>query len=273
MGKKIKLCGLLLVFMLAAPQAFSRQVPKTPVVSAKSAIVVDAKGQILFCKNPHLRLPPASTTKLMTALLALEKLPAWKKIPVSRRAANATPSRAGLTAGADYRAIDLVTACLVSSSNDAAIALAEAVGGSEAGFAAMMNEKAKKLGMNNTRFINASGLTVPGRKQYSTAYDLSRLMNAASKNRTLDQLMGITTTRITGSDRKSIFLKSHNKMLWRMPKFVKGKTGWTFASRHTFVGTDYSPRKKIMFAMLCSQKPWLDIEKLATFGLLIEGRK
>jgi D-alanyl-D-alanine carboxypeptidase (penicillin-binding protein 5/6) len=138
-----------------------------------------------------------------------------------------------------------------------------------------MNAKAKSIGMKNTRFINATGL--PDRtgrkpKPYSTAYDLTRLMSYALRDKRVDSIMGITTTTIKGSDDKMIPLKSHNKMLWRVPKFVKGKTGWTFASRHTFVGTNYHANKDIVFAMLSSKKPWVDIERLASFGLILKRR-
>ena len=85
--------------------------------------------------------------------------------------------------------------------------------------------------------------------------------------------MAITSATFHGSDNKTILIRSHNKMLWRTPKFVKGKTGWTLASRHTFVGTDYAADKKIMFAMLDSRKPWIDIERLAKFGLLLICRR
>lgn len=203
----------------------------------------------------------------MTVLVAMERLPLHQNITVTRNAANAQPSKAGLVRGVRYKAVDLITAALVASSNDAAIALAEAVAGSEKEFVKLMNAKAKKLGMNSTKFINSTGLPEKGRKQYSTAYDLARLMRHAARDKRIDATMGILNTAIQGNDGKLIFIKSHNKMLWRMPKFVKGKTGWTVASRHTFVGTDYDSRKNIIFAMLSSQKPWLDIERLATFGL------
>jgi serine-type D-Ala-D-Ala carboxypeptidase (penicillin-binding protein 5/6) len=147
------------------------------------------------------------------------------------------------------------------------------VSGSEDAFANLMNQKAKSIGMNNTRFINATGLTEKGQAQYSTAYDLTRLMRRAAKNRTLDEIMGIQQTWISGSDGKALPIRSHNKMLWRTPKYLKGKTGWTFAARHTFVGTDYSPKKRIMFAMLASQQPWIDIERLAILGHTLKQRR
>ncbi len=248
---------------------FARGV-RLPTLTAKSAVVMDARsGNVLYSKNPHLRLPPASTTKLMTALVTLERLPLDKWVSVSRRAAGAAPSRAGLTLNAQYRVRDLLLATLVSSSNDAAVALAEAAAGSEGHFAELMNEKASQLGMNNTRFVNATGLPEERRLHYSTAFDLSLLMRCGARDPRIDEMMGFTTAVIRGSDGRPVFIKNHNKMLWRTPGFVKGKTGWTFASRHTFVGTDYSSDKKIAFAMLSSRKPWIDIERLAAFGLLL----
>lgn len=246
-----------------------------PGVHARSAVVMDpSSGTVLYGKNPHLRLPPASTTKVMTVLIALETLPLNKPVFVGSQAWGVAPSKAGLTRGATYRAGDLMIAALVASSNDAAVALAEAVAGTEAEFAKLMNARAKKLGMKNTQFLNATGLPEKRsrRKQYTTAYDLSRLMRHAAKDKRIDAMMGITYARFRGTDGRWLTIKSHNKMLWRTPKFVKGKTGWTFASRHTFVGTNYAPKKKIVFAMLSSPKPWVDIERLARFGLSLKGR-
>ena len=228
---------------------------------------------MLYSKNADLRLPPASTAKVMTALVALERLQFNQEIPISLCAANISPSKAGLTVNAKYRAIDLIVAALVSSSNDASLALAEAISGDEKEFVKLMNQKAKTLGMNDTKFINATGLTEKGQTQYSTAMDLARLMRFAVKNKIIDQIMGIATASFRGSDNKIIFIRSHNKMLWRTPGFVKGKTGWTYASRHTFVETDYASDKKITFAMLYSKKPWVDIKRLATFGLWLEKKR
>ena len=262
---------LAVFFLINAPASVFAQALKAPVLSAKSAIVINLdNGGVLYSKNPGLRLPPASTTKIMTAVLVLENLPLNKKILISPRAARAAPSKAGLTVNASYKVSDLLVATLVSSSNDAAVSLAEAIAGSEGAFAELMNTKAKSLDMNNTRFINATGLTEKRRRQYSTVTDLTRLMRYALKDKRIDRILGIQTTTIRGSDGKTIFIKSHNKMLWREPRFVKGKTGWTFASRHTFVGTDYAADKKIVFALLSSKKPWMDIKRLATFGRLMK---
>ena len=265
-------------FLLFSPESYAAKSWKgrKPGVflTAQSCVIIDMQdGTILYGKLPHMKLPPASTTKVMTVLLARERLAMNRRIAVSRNAANVSPSKAGLTAGAQYSAEDLIKACLVSSSNDAAVALAEAMAGSEKEFAKLMNLKARELHMNNTFFVNATGLTIKGRKQYATAYDLAQLMRIAVKDKHIDDMMGLTEVSIKGSDGKIIPLRAHNKMLWKMPKFVKGKTGWTSASRHTFVGTDYPPNKSIAFAMLSSQKPWTDIERLASFGLALERKR
>ncbi len=240
---------------------------RSPEVNARAAIVMNAKtGKILYTKNPYLRLPPASTTKVMTAILVLEKLKMDQPILVSQNACNVSPSKANLTVGATYRMKELLVATLVASSNDAAVALAEAVAGSEAEFTKLMNAKAKKLGMKDTYFVNATGLPDKKGLQQTTVQNLGLLMRHAARDKRIDEIMGITFAEFRGSDGKTLSIRSHNKMLWRMPKFVKGKTGWTSASQHTFVGMDYDKQKEIVFAMLHSRKPWNDIEKLATFG-------
>jgi len=245
-----------------------------PALTAQSYVIVDiASGAILHSKRPYKRLPPASTAKVMTVLVAMKFLPSGFPVVVGRNAVNVQPSKAGLTLGATYKAADLIKACLVASSNDAAVALAEAVAGNERDFAKLMDQRAKEIGMKDTHFVNATGLTDKRQAQYTTAFDLTTLMRQAVKDRRIDEMMGLIDTTIRGSDGKVIALRAHNKMLWKMPKFVKGKTGWTFASRHTFVGTDYAKRKSIAFAMLSSKKPWTDIERLAAFGIVLARRR
>ena len=263
--------------VLCQPPAFARAAQKhlkQPPLSAKAAIILDARdGRTLYEKNSHLRLPPASTTKVMTALLVLERLPLNARVPIGPTAAGVANSKAGLTLGAEYAAGDLLAATLVASSNDAAVALAEAVAGTEPEFVKWMNAKAASLGMRETRFANATGLPQKGKKQFTTAYDLAQLMRVAIKDKRVDRLLGLSEVSFAGSDGRRIRLRSHNKMLWRAPQFVKGKTGWTQAARHTFVGTDFPPLKTITFAMLSSQQPWTDIKRLANFGILLQNRR
>ena len=275
---KRRLAALSLIALTAgaisAPQTPALGASGAPRINARSAAILDSKtGKILFAKNAHLRLPPASTTKLMTVLLALETLGWEEEVVISRRAADAPSSKAGLKTGEKYKAKYLILASLVSSSNDAAVALAEACAGTEEGFAELMNQRALSLGMNDTHFINATGLPDRKKKQYSTAYDLALLVRKASKDRRIDQMMAVTSAYILSTDGRATLIRSHNKMLWRTPKFVKGKTGWTFASRHTFAGTNYEPAKKFTFALLSSKEPWMDIERLANFGVALAASR
>lgn len=269
---------LLIAALLSSHTAFaapshSRSKPDLSV-SARSAVIVDAKnGKILYEKNPGMKLPPASTTKVMTVLVVLDKASPREEVTITAEDAAVETSKAGLTVGAKYNVGDLILASLIASSNDAAVALARHVAGNEEAFAALMNEKAKKLGMHDTCFVNATGLPDKKKKQYSTAGDLTKLLRQATRDKRIDRAMEHMTAVIRGSDGVDIVLKNHNKMLWKAPKFVKGKTGWTFAARHTFVGTNFGRDKKITFAMLGSTQPWVDIQRLANFGLLLTNKR
>ena len=138
-----------------------------------------ATGRVLYAKNPELRLLPASTTKLMTALVVIEKAKLTDVVTVSKKAARRPPTRAGLKAGDKVTIETLLYAALMKSANDAAVALAEGVAGSVEDFVALMNMKALAIGANNTHYINANGL--PGEGQYITAYDLSKIMRAGDQ--------------------------------------------------------------------------------------------
>ncbi|MEK6714643.1 MAG: D-alanyl-D-alanine carboxypeptidase family protein [Candidatus Omnitrophota bacterium] len=242
-------------------------------VTAKSAVVVDARtNKILYAKNINLHIPPASCAKIMTALLVLEKIELDKLITVSKRAASIEPSKAGLRWGSQYRSADLLAACLMSSANDASIALAEEICGSESEFVKLMNEKAKKIGMENTRFANATGLPSKKIEQYSTVYDLARMMRYALNKPQIVELMNKKEKFISGSDGRKIYLRNHNKMLWKKPKSIIGKTGYTIKSRHCFTGAAGSgSRQKVVFAILSSRRLWQDISILVNHGLYLKG--
>ena len=246
--------------------------PEAPVdisVNAKSAIIVDARsGAILFAKNTGLKLPPASTAKVMTAIVAIENAPLNKRITASRKAARVEPVVAGLEAGVEYSLADLLAAILVRSANDAAVAIAEGIAGSEKKFADMMNRKAREIGMEETYFANASGLPT-GEKdsQYTTSWDLTKMMRYALRHRLIIKLMSKKEYTIYGSDRKGIKLKSNNKLLLRSPEAPWGKTGYTNEARRTFVGVDPSSEPHIVIALLRSTDLWNDLSKLKKGGM------
>ncbi|MBI5053294.1 MAG: D-alanyl-D-alanine carboxypeptidase, partial [Chloroflexi bacterium] len=147
-------------------------------ISSKSAVVMEAStGRILFGKNPNVKLPPASTTKLMTAMIALDRMRPDDTVTISERAAGVSPVKAHFKGGERVSVETLLNAALIKSANDAAVALAEAVAGSEEKFIELMNQKVIALGMSDTRFINSTGL--PGHGQHTTAYDLARMLRHA----------------------------------------------------------------------------------------------
>lgn len=242
-------------------------------LTAKSALVIDAStNKTLFAINPHKKLIPASTVKLMTALVVLENISLNREIIISRYAASIQPSKAYLSCGQSYKARDLLTACLSTSANDATVALSEAVAGSEAKFVKLMNKKARVLGMFNTNFLNSTGLPaeafrrrhgLPVKKngQYSTAYDLAVLMKYASYNPTILSILTKPVSTICGSDGKYIRLVNHNKLLFKNKNNnILLKTGYTIKSKHCFVGVKMAGDRRYIFTLLGSKRPWDDLK-------------
>jgi D-alanyl-D-alanine carboxypeptidase (penicillin-binding protein 5/6) len=145
-------------------------------ISAKAAIVVNYDtGEVIFSKNTQERLPAASTIKIMTALLALDNSKLTDKFSVSQKAATVGEDSMGLSEGEQLTLDDLLYGLLLPSGNDAAVTLAEGVWGSEDAFTRAMNDKARQLGLKDTKFINSSGLDEDSEHQYTTAYDLVTL--------------------------------------------------------------------------------------------------
>ena len=237
-------------------------------IQSRAAVVMDAAtGRVLYAKNPELRLMPASTTKLMTALVVIEKVNLTDVVTVSQRAANTPPTRAGLKAGDKITIETLLYAALMKSANDAAVALAEAVAGSEEEFVHLMNRKAMAIGANDTHFINANGL--PGRGQYTTAYDLSKIMRQAIKYPALKEILGTRITEISTEAGKSMFIKNTNKLLWSDEDLLGGKTGYTNQARHCFVCAGERDRDTLVVALLGSPRRdllWKETEELLGFG-------
>jgi len=252
-----------------------KEIPIEVDVAARAAVIVSAKtGEVLFEKNPNAKYPPASTSKLMTALIAVESLPLSEEITPSKEAVNVEPTVIYLKPGVSYKLKDLIEAILVKSANDAARVIAEAVAGSEQKFAQMMNDRAKKLGMNNTYFVTSSGLPT-GRKdeQYTSASDLTKLMREAMKHKILLEAMSKKEADIYGSDNLKIYLKTHNRALFKRDDAPWGKTGYTKEARRTFVGIDPSLRPKIVFSALKTNDLWNDILQLNDKGLEIYKEK
>lgn len=245
--------------------------PEPPEISinAKSAVIIDArKNTVLYSKDPDKRFPPASTAKVMTAVVAAENAPLSRTMRPGEGIADVEPTVAGLKPGVEYRLKDLIAAILIQSANDAAIVIAEGIAGSEADFAALMNNKAREIGMEDTYFANASGLPTGVKdSQYTTANDLARLMQYAKRKKIIVTMISKKEMDIRGGDGEKIELKTHNKVLLQKKDAPWGKTGYTREAKRTFVGMDPSSKPHIVFALLQSNELWSDIIKLNINGL------
>lgn len=239
-------------------------------ITAGSAILLDAKTQkVIFAKSPHSRRPPASTTKIMTALVVLEKVSPQRIVRIPRWVKSIEPSKAYLRPGERYRVRDLIHALLISSANDAAEVLAVAAAGSRWKFAQWMNAQARWIGCRNTHFANPSGL--PDSRQYSTTYDLALIMKEARKNPLIIDSLSRKYHTIQSLEGRRIPLRNHNRLLWRDPRSVIGKTGYTRKGRHCFVGRIQWKGREVLISLLGSNRLWQDLKVLMDyqFGVVL----
>ncbi len=237
-------------------------------IQARAAVVMEAStGRVLYAKNPELRLMPASTTKLMTALIAVEKVNLKDVVTISRNAVSVAPTRSGFKEGDKVTVETLLYAALMKSANDAAVALAEAAGGTQEQFVQLMNRKAIALGATDTKFINPNGLPGPG--QYTTAYDLSKIMRQAIKHPVLKEILGTRAAELSTEAGKTVFVKNTNKLLWSDDELLGGKTGFTNAARHCFVCAGERENNTLIVALLGAPSRielWKETEDLMAFG-------
>lgn len=200
---------------------------ESPIINASAAILFNVSTEeVLYAKNPDTVMMPASTTKIMTAIIAIENGELDRKVKISHRAAAVRGSSMHLRPGEQQTLRDLLYGLLLSSGNDAAVAIAESIAGSEKKFAEMMNAKARELGMQNTCFRNASGLPAAG--HYTTAYDLALLADYAIKNPIFTLIVQTKSTSVPSYRANRLrALVNHNKLLWQYPYTIGIKTGYT----------------------------------------------
>jgi D-alanyl-D-alanine carboxypeptidase (penicillin-binding protein 5/6) len=253
---------LLLIWISSSPPG---AVSASPLTSAIAACLMDADtGEILYEKNAHLPLPMASTTKVMTGLLGVERLRPHELVHVSSYAALMEPSKIYLRPGELIRVDDLLLAILLKSANDASAALAEKISGSETAFARVMTRRAQELGAHNTHFENASGLPAEG--HYSTAYDLAIILRYAMQRPDFADFMQMRTAMISSANGRMWSIRNHNRLLWTFPGALGGKTGWTRASKHCYVGMAERGSRTLLVSILGSTRMWDDVQSLLTYG-------
>lgn len=236
-------------------------------LTSRSAVVMDAAtGDLIYAHNPDLPGQPASTIKVLTGLIALKSLRNDDLVPASKQAARMPRSKIYLRPGKKYVADDLINAVLLASANDASVALAERIAGSERAFAKLMTRKAEALGATNTVCKTANGLTAPG--QQTTAHDLATIFRQAMRDEEFCRRMAFTAVKT--SDGK--LLRSHNKALWQIDGAEGGKTGYTDAARKTYVGKFSRNGHEIIVSLMGSESMWTDIRRLVEFGFQAKGQ-
>ncbi len=248
---------------------------------AQSAVLMDAdSGRILFGKDEDKIRPMASTTKIMTCILALENLTEHQTAEVSKKAARQPQVRLGMREGEEYDIRDLLHSLMLESHNDSAVVIAEAVGGSVERFAQMMNQKAEELGCTNTHFVTPNGLDGEdeGGIHGTTAADLARIMKycimeSPKKEEFLEITRAKDYTFMDVSGKRSFSCSNHNAFLTMMEGALSGKTGFTGKAGYCYVGALRRDERTFIVALLACGWPnnkgykWKDTKKLMEYGI------
>ncbi len=240
---------------------------------AASAVLMDATtGRVLYEKNGYAQMAMASTTKIMTCILALEYGNLDEIVKVSSYAASMPKVKLGVNSGEEYTLRDLLYSLMLESHNDVAVAIAEHIGGSVQGFAALMNQKARDLGAHNTNFVTPNGLDATGHK--TTAADLALIGAYAIKNPKFVEITNKTSHTFSNKAGTRTFTVSNkNSFLNQMEGAFGVKTGYTGEAGYCFVGALKRDGKVFISVVLASGWPpnkthkWSDTKKLMNYGL------
>ncbi len=240
-----------------------------PALSAQGAILMDSKtGQVLHDRNIHKKLAPASTTKIMTAIIAIESGRLDETVHISAAAAGTGGSSLNLYPGQNITLRELVTGLLLRSGNDAAVAIAEHLAGSVNAFVEIMNSKAASIGAVHTHFSNPHGLSAPN--HLSTAFDLAWITRYALNNPTFAEIVSTKETNIEWLDRKGKSqdrnLRNTNKLLWMLEDADGVKTGTTNRAGPCLVSSATRGNQKLIAVVLNDHSRWFDSMQLLKYG-------
>lgn len=247
------LCSVLLLVLVLPVSALS--------TSARAAILIDAdSGRVLFRQNADEPRYIASITKLMTALVAMESGHSLDEVvTIKKEYTGAEGSSMYLREGEELTLEALMYGLLLASGNDAALAVAGYCGGTVGEFVARMNRKAVLLGMENTRFLNPSGLTQEG--HMSSASDMARLAAACMKNEAIARMVATRTITIGGRT-----FTNHNKLLWRYEGCIGMKTGYTERSGRTLISCAQRDGQRLIAVTLDDGNDWADHAAMLDYG-------
>lgn len=267
--KRLKTVVVLLAGIVSAPPVFAeKDVGSGISVSAKAACLITADtGIIIWAKNENDPMPMASTTKIMTALLALENLEACgdKEVEITDEMVRVEGTSMGLAAGDVVNLEALAKGMLLCSGNDAANAAAIAVGGQRDKFISLMNEKAKQIGALNTRFVTPSGLD--GGDHHSTAYDMAVIGSYAMENETFASIASKKSDRVKFiKPDKTVSIRNHNKLLRLYDGCIGIKTGFTKAAGRCLVSCSQRGDVRLVAVTLNAPDDWNDHKVLYDYG-------
>jgi D-alanyl-D-alanine carboxypeptidase len=262
----MKKTAVLIALFFCLQIVLSIPVSAAPSVSAKSAVVIDADtGKILYERDAHTRRGMASTTKIMTALVALEQVPLDRLVTVDPRACGVEGSSVYLYAGERITMETLLYALMLQSANDAAEAIAYEVAGSVEGFADLMNRKADALGLTATHFDNPHGLD--GETHYTTAYELALIAACAMENEIFAEIVSTVKKSVPLHDGEiSRLLVNHNRLLREYGDIIGVKTGYTKKCGRTLVSAAQRDGVRLICVTLDDGNDWLDHRSLLDYG-------
>lgn len=260
----------LFVLSLLVPASLFGQKALTPApqLFAESAMAIDAvTGQVLLAKNIDQKRPVASTQKLLTALIIAESGNLDSRISVEKTDGMIQPRNLWITSGSRYRKEKLLEMMLMRSFNDVTKCLARNHSSSQANFTKVMNAKAAELGMNNSKFLNAHGLTVAG--QYSTARDMMKLAQHAIANSDIRRMVGTRESTFKYHGGKTIPIKNSNDLIHSYGECVGLKTGYTEAAGRCLICAAHRNGKVVLAVVLGSSWDgvWTDSESILRWGL------
>ena len=263
---KTLLC-LCLLLCVAMPAPANGAV--LPAITAEAAVVMDLDtGQVLYGKGEHERRPPASLTKVMTGYLAGKQFQAQQWITVSETAASTGESSLNLKTG-DVLTFDaLLHGALMKSANDACVALAEYMAGTEKNFVQNMNLQACLLGCEDTNFCNSNGLPAEG--HYSSAYDLALMTRAAMQNETFAAIVQKQQYMVHWQDGRQLLVRNTNRLLREYPGAIGVKTGTTNEAGQCLIAVAEKAGKRVIVVVLKSKNRFYDAVALLDYGLSMQ---
>lgn len=264
-------CLIVFLCMLVAAGAASGATLEDPYPKVASSYLLLVDGKSTWAHRPKLRLPPASLTKIMTALLVLERGELEQVVTVSRSAAQESGTRIGLRRGDRLLVRDLLAATLIHSANDACRALADHAGGNRERFILLMNARARSLGLADTSFNDPCGHDQPG--HYSTAHDLAILAETALKHPLFTELVARQGLLIQTVEGKRHFrLRSKNRLLGHYPGMAGVKTGYTEGAGRCLIALAERGERRALLVMLRTRNRWHDAAAMLDRAFLLEMR-